>query len=203
MSGRLRLWVAAAFALLFFLIPAPDAASGRPYLATLQVRRWLLQPDGPLAGFVQQGRLAGLQVEVRLSPPDPRLAERCGHDIARAAREWAMARTSEARTAAAAVTHDPGLGPVPLLVRSGEHGAQATFHGGAGPTATFRFPDRGSLLPPFLAIVLAVLLARVIPALLLGCLAGAALTLVGDGSPRSPAPCTCSPTRSGRTCSAD
>lgn len=45
-----------------------------------------------------------------------------------------------------------------------------------------RFPDRGSLVPAFLAIVLAVLWARVVPALLLGCLAGAALTLVGAGT---------------------
>ena len=45
----------------------------------------------------------------------------------------------------------------------------------AGETSAGYFPDRFSLLPAFLAIVLAILSGRVIPSLFLGCLSGALL----------------------------
>ncbi len=51
MRGRSRYLIALAFAALFLLVPSPDAAEGRPYLAYLTVREWLFAEDSPLAAW--------------------------------------------------------------------------------------------------------------------------------------------------------
>ncbi len=248
MSGRLRLSIALLFVAMFWLLPAPDSGAGRAALATLQVRRWLLQPDGPLQGFARQGRLPALGVDLRLSPPDEARHARHTAELARTAAEWAAARTAEARSSADHVVVDPTLPPLPLQVHVGESGTVARFLlteltapgrppdpatdagllarlASAGLRADFvlaaaaegtaqaivgrpsgphqerllatltttgialqpfelaaGFPGRDSLLPAFLAIVVAVLLGRVLPALLLGCLAGAYAIVRGAGA---------------------
>ena len=78
MNLRLRLFIAAAFAALFFLIPSPDTTSGRAYLGTLKVREWLLDADGPLQGYVADGALPPLAVEYRLSPPSAAVSPAAG-----------------------------------------------------------------------------------------------------------------------------
>ena len=85
MTGRLRWLIAAGFVLLFFLIPSPETSAGRSNLATLRVRAWLLDAEGPLAGAVKERAIPPLAVEFRMSPPDEALAARCSAEIARIA----------------------------------------------------------------------------------------------------------------------
>ena len=92
MNLRFRLITAAAFAVLFFLIPSPDNAAGRAYLGTLKVREWLLASDGPLAALQVDGAIPPLAVEYRLSPPDPAVSEAQAAEVRRTAAEWAAAR---------------------------------------------------------------------------------------------------------------
>ena len=68
MNRRFRLITAAAFAVLFFLIPSPDTTSGRAYLGTLKVREWLLDSEGPLNAYVQDGTIPPLAVQYIVSP---------------------------------------------------------------------------------------------------------------------------------------
>lgn len=177
MTGRLRWFVAAAFALLFFLIPSPDSDAGRASLATLQVRSWLLDAEGPLVHYVHAGALPPLRVEVRMSPPAPEYSERAAAEIGRVAAEWAAGRTIEAQRPEDRRRVDPALQPIPLLVHVTGIGVQATLppppdNSDVAPLQA-RHPGRSSLLPAFLAIVLAVLTRRVVLALFCGSLAGA------------------------------
>lgn len=194
MTSRIRYLVASAFVLLFWLIPSADTPTGRGYLAVLRVRAWLLDGDGPLQQFVVDGKLPPLDVEMRLSPPDPELAQRYADDCRRAAVEWAAGRSIEAETPAAARVVDPALGALPLLVRVNENGVDARLPAPPGATeplvGTWPHPGRGSLLPAFLAIVLAILGRRVVPALLLGSLAGAVVYVLQAGGSWLSAPAT-------------
>ena len=182
MNRRLRLIVAAAFAVLFFLIPSPDTTSGRAYLGTLKVREWLLAADGPLEALVQDGGIPPILVEYRLSPPDVAVATTQAEECQRAAVEWAAARTIEANSDADKRVVDPTRPPVGLLIRAGQNGVQAQL-GDGGPTETWAYPSRGSLIPAFLAIILAIATQRIVMSLFLGSLAGTAWFLAtGSGA---------------------
>ena len=171
MNLRLRLITAAAFALLFFLIPSPDTTVGRAYLGTLKVREWLLDAEGPLNDLVQDGAIPPLAVEYRLSPSDPEIAAVQAADCRRAGEEWAAARTIEAGVPDAERRVDPARPPVPLLIRAGDRGVQAQL---GAATESWAYPSRGSLIPAFLAIVLAIATQRIVMSLFMGSLAGAA-----------------------------
>lgn len=183
MRGRLRYLIALAFLGGFFLVPAPDAREGRPYLAYLQVREWLLAAaDSPLVAWRDAGRAPQLAVDLRLSPPIEDAAEltRRSADYVRLAAEWAL---GPGRPAAGATAP---LSPVvlPLLVRVGEAGVRAELpraDGGAWIQEAV-FPTRWSLLPALVAITLAVLTRRVLLALLCGGLAGAIAWAAAHGS---------------------
>lgn len=174
MRGRTRFLVALALAAPLLLWPAPDATAGRPYLAYLRVREWLLDPvDSPLRAWQRNGRLPDLQVNLRQSPPieDGELLREREQQYARVARQWAAARGE----AGSPITIDASLGTLVLLVHAGTAGVQAEVAAPDGGAFTLVRPyaSRWSLLPIGLAIVLAVATARVRLALLAGGLAGA------------------------------
>ncbi len=170
MRGRFRYLLALSFLLLFALLPAPDAENGRPYLGYLQVRAWLLdEGDSPLNAWLQAGELPDLAVDLRTSPPIVDAEERAAaaNEYRRLVQEFAVIKsaTVAART----------RGALPLLVRVGEYGVHATMPGTDGREIVHgaMFPNRLSLVPAALTITIALLLRRVILALLLGGLAGA------------------------------
>lgn len=171
MSLRTRLVAVLVFAALFVAVPAPSGASGRAASAWLQVRTWLLADDSPLAAWAQDGALPALAVDLRPPPPlgDGRTPQ--PEDYARTALEWAASRA----TPAAPLRVDPARGALPLVVLIGEHGVQAEVPQPQGPPARLLqpFPSRLSLLPALLAVALAVLTGRVLPALSAAGLAGA------------------------------
>ena len=177
MTGRLRWLIAAGFVLLFFLIPSPETSAGRSNLATLRVRAWLLDAEGPLAGAVKDGAIPPLAVEFRMSPPDEALAARCSAELARIAPEWATARTIEAESAEDRRRVDPALPALGLQVTVTDLGVDARLaqlpNGTTVEPLQARHPGRSSLLPAFLAIVLAILTRNVITSLFLGSFAGA------------------------------
>ena len=168
MRGRLRYLLALGFLALFALLPAPDAETGKPYVAYLQVRGWLLGADSPLAPWHQDGVLPPLDITLRQSPPiedAAALAER-QREFERVALEWALgngARVDATR---------PAL-PVTILI--GTHGVRATTIRTTGAPAVYEamFPTRASLLPACVTIVVALVFRRVILALLAGGLLGA------------------------------
>jgi len=174
MRGRTRFLIALAFVALFALLPAPDSSTGKPYLAYLKVREWLLDQDAsPLVDWAQDGRAPILQVELRQSPPieDAGLLRSKQADYARCAVEWAAARSA----AGIPTVLDPQRGTLLLQVHVGTDGVHAVLpRPGADAKAMLgvAFPSRWSLLPACLAIVIAVLTQRVLLALVLGCLAG-------------------------------
>jgi Na+/H+ antiporter NhaC len=178
MNRRLRLIIAAAFALLFFLIPSPDSVEGRANLGTLKVREWLLDEDGPLAAYVENGRIPPLQVTFRTSPPAPEVSASQSLDVARAGEEWTAKERIKAPISTEEPRVDPALPALPLVVRIGEEGAHVQFErpttDGATPQNAWSYPSRGSLLPAFLAIILAIASQRIVISLLLGSVAGAA-----------------------------
>ena len=188
MNSRMRSITVAAFVLLFFLIPSPDSPTGRAYLGTLKVREWLLDSNGPLAQLVVDGRIPPVVCEFRISPPNPELAARQAQDCQRAAEEWAKARTIEAVAPEDKRSLDPQAPTIRLLVRAGENGVQADLGSRASPageafTDSWTYPSRGSLLPAFLAIVLAIATQRIVISLFMGCLVGTAWFLAtGAGS---------------------
>lgn len=175
MGGKLRYLLAAGFVALFLGITAnePD----HDYLTFLETRSWLLaMPDdeeSPLSALVAQ-RGGAPAIEVRVVPPDSSAAWR--KDYLRTARELRRAYGAEAS----------GAPPLLLEVRIGDTGFRSTL--AAGPreldhleivrdgSSERYYPDRWSLVPAFLAIILAILTGRVIPSLLLGCLSGAWIT---------------------------
>jgi Na+/H+ antiporter NhaC len=172
MRLRTRCLLALAFVALFAAIPAPDAETGRPYLAYLQVRAWLLGSDSPLLGHTAAGQLPPLRVDLRTSPPitDPARLRRAVVDYERLAAEWAASQRAEGR----ALVVDGGRGALPLLVRVGERGVAVELPAPDGKPIRFeaRFATGSSLLPAVVAITLAVLTQRVLLALLAACLAG-------------------------------
>ncbi len=173
MRWRTRILIAALFAALFALLPAPDAARGVPYLGYLRVREWLLDGDrSPFATQVRDGRLPPVAVTLRQSPPitDPAERARREADYARLAAEWLAAGSQ----APAAPQAGPNLAALQLTVVVGTAGVQAELAGERGATPfVAAFPTRWSLLPAALAIVVAVLTQRVLLALLLAGLGGA------------------------------
>ncbi|MFK7741189.1 MAG: Na+/H+ antiporter NhaC family protein [Planctomycetota bacterium] len=191
MSVRNRIVIAALFASIFWLVPAPDDAIGRPYLGYLQVRAWLLGDNSPLQTWQDAGRpIESLAVDLRQSPPlaDPAERRQRAAEYARIAEEWRIAKS---RASTAASSPAPAAGPSrgstgPTLVMSvhvGSDGVQATLPApasspdrAAGPESlklVRYFPSRLSLLPMIVTIVVAILTQRVLLALLLGGLAGA------------------------------
>lgn len=169
MRGRTRLLLVALFAALFALVPAPDEATGRPYLAYLSVRSWLLDGTAsPLAAWQRAGHRAELQVTLQQSPPieDDVVRRQREAEYARIAAEWPAAT-------APAGTVPPGT-PVPMLVRVGTFGVHVELMGPDGGVRTYQAPfaSRWSLLPAALAIGCAVLFGNVLLALLLACLGG-------------------------------
>ncbi|MCB9878474.1 MAG: hypothetical protein H6835_12820 [Planctomycetes bacterium] len=169
MRARTRLLVALAFVGLFALLPSPDPLRGKPYLARLLVREWLLGEASPLRGEDPTPRLS---VDVLQSPPieDAAAAAQLSADYAGIADELARLQHPDRTTAPA------GERPWALLtVRVGDVGVQAELQQVDRPPAVFvrALPGRSGLLPAVIAIVLAVLTGRVLLGLLCGGLAGA------------------------------
>ena len=168
MGGKLRYWLAAGFVAVFAWIASrePD----HQYLAFLETRSWLTGDESPLVDLTREAdTIPPIEVDVQ---PENRLG-----DYARIGREWARANDRELGTEARLL----------LTVRIGDDGFRSTlsqWDGSAWQEAGRRemlrdnsageyYPDFWSLLPAFLAIVLAILTAKIIPALLIGCLVGA------------------------------
>lgn len=166
MRGRTRLFLCLLFVALFVAVPSPDATSGRPYMVLLRVREWLLAADGPLRPWEQAGTLPPLAVQLLQSPPITDDAERAQREAeyARLAEEWCAARTADGQAARV----DRGRPAVPMLVRTGDRGFQVELLAPDGSVAKVVLPyaSRWSLLPALVAIALAVLLQRVLWALL-------------------------------------
>jgi Na+/H+ antiporter NhaC len=177
MTGSLRWLLAAAFVVLFALLPSADDRQ----VALLKTRAWLLDDGSPLAAALPDESSPVPILESEILPPSPEAAE-LAEAFARTGREWARSNGREI---------DRQAPPLRLTLRVGDNGFEATLLGpqGApageplrylkspveGETSAGYFPNRLSLLPAFLAIILAILTGRVIPSLLAGCLAGALL----------------------------
>jgi Na+/H+ antiporter NhaC len=177
MTGSLRWLLAAAFVVLFALLPSADDRQ----VALLKTRAWLLDDGSPLAAALPDESSPVPILESEILPPSPEAAD-LAEAFARTGREWARSNGREI---------DRQAPPLRLTLRVGDNGFEATLLGpqGApageplrylkspveGETSAGYFPNRLSLLPAFLAIILAILTGRVIPSLLAGCLAGALL----------------------------
>lgn len=168
MGFRARLLAALAFGLLFTLLPGPGRDGG-PYLGYLAVRGWLLDwRASPLAAATVDGVPPQLVIDLAQSPVPADAA-----DVERYRKlgdEWAAghpATDPEAAVRTAAPT-------AALWVRVGEQGVSATLTDQTGRVAQLErpLPTRWSLLPAALAIVIAILAQRVLPALLAAGLAG-------------------------------
>lgn len=179
MTGRLRYLLAAAFVALFWILPEAD----REHVAFLQTKAWLTakaDKDAPKKPF------ESAQVGDKL-PPLAVVADHQGQrerwtmEYQRVAREWA--RTN-------GVTIDESLQAMELQIWIGDTGFLSKFKAAGQPPRDTQLPrrkqekdgpppedgylpNRWSLLPAFLAILLAILTGKVIPALFLGCFAGA------------------------------
>lgn len=180
MRRRARLLTALAFALLFALLPGPGPGGG-PYLGYLAVRGWLLDWRGsPLAPWAEAGLAPRLQVDLAQSPAPASDADRLR--LASLADEWVLGLGAGAQALAPWPAHTP---PVALVVRIGDRGVRAELQRPDGTFVRFErpLPDRWSLLPAALAIVLAILLQRVLPALLLAGFCGSAAVVFGQLAP--------------------
>jgi len=180
MRGRLRILIASVFALAFAFTPAPDDEHGRPYLAYLLVREWMLGDGSPLQAWSERGHALQLDVQLResgVNASDDELRQRRA-DYARLADEWALANAPPHGAV------DAGPTRLPLVVVVGEAGVRASVPSTAGEEVRTEraFPSRWSLLPALVAIVLAVLTQRVLLGLLFGGLAGA-WAWVATGTP--------------------
>ena len=167
MAGRHRWWLAALCLGLFALAPAAD----RFDLTRLMVRAWLLGPDSPFFRAVPPMQpLPALLVET--APP------MATEDLARSLREWGYTHLREPGT---------GVMPLRLVVRIGDEGYRASLlaHQAGAWREIARderlFADRTCLLPPVLAIVLALLTGHVLLALVAGGLAGTIALHGGNG----------------------
>ena len=167
MTGRLRYVLAAAFMALFWLLPEAD----REHVAFLQTRAWLTEDAGPFEKALVDGKLPPLLVTADHQGQQQRWAG----EYQRVAREWS-------RSNGVAIVED--LPAMHLAIISGDQGFRSDFQASGKPgqrkelsTASAPeagyFPNRWSLLPAFLAIVLAIMTGKVIPALFAGCFAGA------------------------------
>ncbi len=174
MTERLRYVLVAAFVACFAFIPEADPQQ----LAFLQTRAWLMDEQGPLQQAVVDGQLPPLQVQMARLNQEERQEQ-----YQRIAREWLRSNKD--------VEANPDLQPISLHVRVGDQGFQAQCHIPSLPEneqlLTLKLvqdrsqsdkylPDRWSLVPAFLAIALAILTGKIIPALFMGCLAGAWLS---------------------------
>ncbi len=170
MRLRTRALLAAVFAALFLSLPGPDPDGGGPHLGYLAVRQWLLDPAAsPLAAWTQGGHVPGLAVDLVQSPTSATDHDRAAYE--RLDDEWAAARSAEGAATVPGPAHAPQL---VLAVRIGQRGVRAELarpDGGLSRLET-PLPGRWSLLPGALAIALAILLQRVLPALLLAGLCG-------------------------------
>lgn len=176
MGGKLRYFLAAGFVAVFLGIACvpPDHA----HLALLQTRAWLLQGDdaSPLAQVVARG---GVTPPLRVDGVHEQIAP----EYARLARDWARANGRAI-----------GDGdPLRLEMQVDDAGLRATLSRFAqdrwqvvdvlertrvhSPEDPGYYPDRWSLLPAVLAIVLALVTGRVALSLLAGCLAAALLAM--------------------------
>ncbi len=189
MTGSVRYLIAAAFVVLYFLVPDADANE----LAQLELRSWLMGSDSPFLQLspdpdperpdvAPPAMPSMMTVSYQAQGADLTERKRRAEGLARTLREWT--RGKERAT-------DASL-PIPLLeVIIGSNGYQAVLKRPDGTEigspvkvlieevpeeeSTGLYPSRTSLLPAFLAIILAIATSRVIPSLLLGCLAGAVL----------------------------
>ncbi len=176
MTGSLRYVLAMAFVALYFLVPEPDTDRS----AYLQSRVQLMDGgDSPLAGFVDAGRLPPLAVTFIPEVEDPGERTERAEAWASTAREWARMRTESGTS----VQVDPDLAPLAMSVRTGQDGARieifATGSRVQPPPEPVQmdsiYPARTSLMPAFLAIILALLTGKIMISLFLGCALGALL----------------------------
>ena len=175
MTGSLRYLLAAAFVLVFFSVPEVDHG----YVAYLKTRKWLM--DEALSSALGDNEdVAELQVDLQEIGGDAAHTRERAADYSRTAREWARGQGK---------TISKDAPPLLLEVRVGEKGFRATLKrreaGDWAEVATKEvlrapespqndyYPNRNSLIAAFLAIILAILSGKVIPSLLIGCLAGA------------------------------
>lgn len=167
MQLRARILVVLALLGWFVAMPAGDEPADRAYLTQLSVREWLLGAESPLAAWQRAGAIPPLVAETVPLPPD---AAKVGAAYERIANEWAAARAADG----VPTRVDRSLPPVSILVRIGDRGLQADapLPDGGQLRLLLPFASRWSLLPAVVAIAVAVLLQRVLLALLLACAAG-------------------------------
>ncbi len=182
MTGRLRYVLVAAFVALFALFPEADQSR----IAFLKTKTWLTDAIGeaykPAKDASEAPALPPLQVaRLSIDGADDAQRDALRDEFIRSYREWAR---GESRSI------DASQPPVVLALRVGEKGFRSELAGGrieaplllelfsepvegATPTPGIYYPNRWSLAPAFLAIAIAILIGKVVPALLLGCLVGA------------------------------
>lgn len=197
MAGRVRYFLALAFVAAFFLFPAAD----REEIAFLQTKSWVTDLLGEHFGASEDAAdppppIPALRVDYAVADGTDQLTgtqrarrEARPTEYSRIVRTWARSEGREI---------DASAPPLALTVRIGTNGFQAQLAHPGGTsltepqtlrilhtasadepaTAGSYYPDRWSLLPAFLAIILAILTGRIIPSLLAGCAAGA-LRFVG------------------------
>ncbi len=155
---RVRAVFAALCVLAWWFLPAADPRE----LATASVRTWLIGDASPLPTLLGPERAATGAAVVWL-PPTGDDTERSAR-IDRAAREWSRANGRDAL---------PGV-RLGIELRIGADGYRATLFDGATTAIheVMRPPDRRSLLPALVAIVLALLTLRILPSLLVAGIVG-------------------------------
>lgn len=167
MRLRVRILVVLALVACFLAVPAGDSPAERAHSTQLRVREWLLGTTSPVGAWLREDAIPPLVAETLPPPQDP---ARIGRAYARIAAEWAAARAADGRPTRV----DQSRPPLPVLVRIGDRGLQAEAPLPDGRIAKLLLPfsSRWSLLPAIVAIGVAVLLQRVLLALLLACAAG-------------------------------
>ncbi|MFO1052520.1 MAG: Na+/H+ antiporter NhaC family protein [Planctomycetota bacterium] len=180
MSRLLRWLLAAACIAVWFVLPAPDRAE----LAALDLRAWIdpadRPGDSPLWPQIDSAhRIPALGVAWLVAGGEPTPRNIREADCARWLREWARRAGCEV---------DPGRPPLGLEVRVGDNGHLARLFDAQGAEIAHRqvlreevagvvsdgvLPGPHSLLPALVAVLLAALTRRVVPALLAGAFAGA------------------------------
>ena len=205
MNFSVRYVLAGTFVLLWWLMPEPDHAR----LGLLQARGWL--NDAVLPAFQTQSpngdapsfELPPLRVSVRIaSDVIPDSAQRAvrsdniAQELSRLPRSFARAQKAAELT--------PDASPLDVRITVGSKGFRADLSGNLPPghreasngsrfferihrfegdpaTLGYYYPDQDSLLPAFVAIVLAILFGKVVVALLAGSLIGAWWTVGRPG----------------------